>query len=51
VWVAITDLHGHRAHLDALLRYLNTHLTERYRLVLLGDYVDNRPDISVSSTG
>jgi ADP-ribosylglycohydrolase len=43
-WVAVADLHGHRKHLEALLAHLDRQLGP-YRLVLLGDYVDNGPDI------
>jgi len=43
--VAVADLHGHRKHLDALLRHLDDKLGDSYQLVLLGDYVDNGPDI------
>jgi hypothetical protein len=43
-WVAVADLHGHRKHLEALLAHLDRQLGA-YRLVLLGDYVDNGPDI------
>ena len=42
-WVAVADLHGHLHHLDALLDHLDAHLG-RYRLALLGDYVDKGPD-------
>lgn len=44
-WVAVADLHGHRGHLEALLAHLDRQFGT-YRLVLLGDYVDNGPDIA-----
>jgi hypothetical protein len=44
-WVAVADLHGHRAHLDALLTHLDRTLGDSYRLCTLGDYVDNGPDV------
>ena len=45
VWVAVADLHGQRAHLAALLDYLDGELGTHYRLCTLGDYVDNGQDI------
>ncbi len=45
VWVAVADLHGHPEHLDRLLAALDASLGRDYRLVTLGDYVDNGPDI------
>lgn len=42
--LAVADLHGHRSHLDALLRWAGRTLGE-HRLVLLGDFVDNGPDV------
>ncbi|MFT7521362.1 MAG: hypothetical protein ACI9MC_003513 [Kiritimatiellia bacterium] len=45
VWVAIADLHGHPDHLDALLERLDAAHAEHLSVVLLGDYVDNGPDI------
>ena len=44
-WVAVADLHGHRAHFDALLAHLDATLGDAYRLCTLGDYVDNGPDV------
>lgn len=44
-WVAIADLHGHLAHFEALLDFLDRELGEAYHLCTLGDYVDNGPDI------
>jgi hypothetical protein len=43
--VAVADLHGHPGHLDALLARLDDAHGDRLRLVTLGDYVDNGPDI------
>ena len=42
--IAVADLHGHRSHLDALLAELDRVYLDGYRLMLLGDYVDNGPD-------
>ncbi|MBA2321217.1 MAG: ADP-ribosylglycohydrolase family protein [Deltaproteobacteria bacterium] len=42
--VAVADLHGHSALLRALVDRLDAELGE-YALVLLGDYVDNGPDV------
>jgi ADP-ribosylglycohydrolase len=44
-WVAVADLHGHPGHLKALLEHLDRRMGSAYRLALLGDYVDNGPDI------
>ncbi len=44
-WVAVADLHGHLAQLDALLAHLDATLRADYRLCTLGDYVDNGPAI------
>src|SRR5689334_22963347 len=40
--LAIGDIHGHLAHLDALLDAVA--LTPEDHLILLGDYVDRGPD-------
>jgi len=42
--LTVADLHGHRAHLDALLAWADDSLGP-HRLVLLGDYCDNGPDV------
>jgi hypothetical protein len=44
-WVAVADLHGHPAHLRALIAHLDQHHGDAYRIVTLGDYLDNGPDI------
>lgn len=44
-WVAVADLHGHLAHFEVLLDFLDRELGSDYRLCTLGDYVDNGPDI------
>lgn len=44
-WVAVADLHGHTQHLVGLVAYLDRHYPDQYRLALLGDYLDNGPDI------
>lgn len=41
--LAVADLHGHLAHLDALLAWSSA--VGAPQLVLLGDYCDNGPDI------
>jgi hypothetical protein len=43
--VAVADLHGHASLFRALLARLDADLEDRYRLVTLGDYVDNGPEI------
>ena len=44
--VAVADLHGHVDHLNALVAHLDRTLgADGYRLVTLGDYVDNGPDV------
>lgn len=45
LWVAVADLHGHPQHLSALVDYLERRHSGAYRLALLGDYLDNGPDI------
>ncbi|MCK6502134.1 metallophosphoesterase [Myxococcota bacterium] len=42
--LAVADLHGHPRHLDALLAWADRSLG-RYAVVLLGDYLDNGPDV------
>lgn len=42
--VAVADLHGHLATFERMLAYWDQTLGADYRLVLLGDYVDNGPD-------
>ena len=42
--LAIADLHGHLAHLNALVAHADRHLPKA-TLVTLGDYVDNGPDV------
>ena len=44
-WVAVADLHGHPAALDALIAWCDAHLGPEYRLATLGDYCDNGPDV------
>lgn len=43
--VAVADLHGHRTTFERLLAHWDAALRGDYRLVLLGDYVDNGPEI------
>jgi hypothetical protein len=43
--VAVADLHGHASLFRALLARLDADLGDDYRLVTLGDYVDNGPEI------
>ena len=43
--VAVADLHGHLTLFERLLSALDASFGDRYRLVLLGDYMDNGPEI------
>lgn len=45
VWVAVADLHGHPGHLEGVLSYVEQRYSSGYRLALLGDYLDNGPDM------
>ena len=43
-WIAVADLHGRRDRLEALAAWAEVHRPAA-RLALLGDYVDNGPDV------
>jgi ADP-ribosylglycohydrolase len=43
-WVAVADLHGRRDRLETLVAWGDARMSG-WRLALLGDYVDNGPDI------
>lgn len=45
VWLAVADLHGHRARFNALLAWAEAQYGERLHVCTLGDYVDNGPEI------
>ncbi len=44
-WIAIADLHGHRAHFNALLGWAEKNLGPDVHVCTLGDYVDNGREI------
>lgn len=44
-WIAIADLHGHRAHFNALLGWAEETLGPDVHVCTLGDYVDNGREI------
>jgi hypothetical protein len=43
-WVAVADLHGRRDRLEAVVEWADARMAH-WRLALLGDYVDNGPEI------
>ncbi|PJB42137.1 MAG: hypothetical protein CO108_12190 [Deltaproteobacteria bacterium CG_4_9_14_3_um_filter_63_12] len=43
--VAVADLHGHLDLFDRLVRHFDVLYARNYKLVLLGDYVDNGPQM------
>lgn len=43
-WIAVSDLHGRRDRLETLIEWADARMSG-WRLALLGDYVDNGPDI------
>nr|MBK7068030.1 metallophosphoesterase [Deltaproteobacteria bacterium] len=45
VWLAVADLHGHRAHFNALLAWAEAEFGAGLHLCTLGDYVDNGREI------
>ncbi len=45
VWLAVADLHGHRAHFNALLGWAEAEFGAQLRVCTLGDYVDNGREI------
>ena len=44
-WLAVADLHGHRARFRALLAWAEAEFGARLHVCTLGDYVDNGPEI------
>ncbi len=44
-WLAVADLHGHRAHFNALLGWAEAEFGAQLHVCTLGDYVDNGREI------